>query len=119
MKISVYVIKNVIDCAVTYVSLKNFKLSSLKINRREQTHKKSYSMHVFPNLFDSFYAAEEYRLKRKLFFEQWYLFLHTLIHYPSFRKKFNQLNFSLVCLSIAFRAWGNSKGHSAFFFYAV
>ena len=103
LKINAYVIKNIIECAVTCVSLLKFKLSCLEINQREQTHQKSYSMHVFQNLF----------------FEQCYLFLHTLILHPSCRKIFNKLNFSLVCLSIAFRAWGNSKGHSALFFYAL
>jgi len=67
MKINVYVIKNIIEFAVTYVSIYNLNLSSLKINQREQTRKKSYSMHVFPNLFDSLYAAEEYRLKQNFF----------------------------------------------------
>jgi hypothetical protein len=119
LKINAYVIKNIIECAVTCVSLLKFKLSCLEINQREQTHQKSYSMHVFQNLFDSLYAAEEYRLQQNLFFEQCYLFLHTLILHPSCRKIFNKLNFSLVCLSIAFRAWGNSKGHSALFFYAL
>jgi hypothetical protein len=62
MKINVCAIKNIIECAVTCVSLLKLNLSFLKVNQRE-----SYSMHAFPNLFDSRYTAEEYRLKQKLF----------------------------------------------------